>query len=160
MKRWIRVAAVCALPLTVVTACGGDDEVTAEDVKKKIVEQLTEGDEPTTAEQAECLADGVVAEFGVERANELAETAESEDIEDVLSASEIETFSNLAVGCIDMRQIAIDSMLQSGLSQDQAECVADALGDDDLQAMVSAGMSGGEADTSAVEAAALECMTS
>lgn len=157
MKRWIRIAAVCALPLTAI-ACGGDDEVSADEVKDKIVEQMTEGEEAMTEEQAECLADGVVADFGVERANELAETPDTEDIEDVLTASEIETFSNLAVTCIDVRQIAIDSMLGSGLSQEQAECVVDSLGDEDLQAMVSAGMSGGEADTSAVESAAAECM--
>ena len=158
MQRAIRILAVAGaavLPFSLV-ACGGDDDAGG-NTRQEIIDQMTEGDDGATPEQAGCMADGILAEFGEDRARELLEADDDADIEDVLSPEEQAQFAELGLGCVDARAMIVDSLTDSGFSADEAACVADSFDDAQLQEMMQAGMAGQDPDPQAMADAVMEC---
>lgn len=151
-----------AAPFTI-AACGGDDDAGGGggDTRQRIIDDMMAGDEPDgpTAEQAECMADGIIDALGEERANELLEIEGDAEIEDVLTPDEQATFARLGVGCVDAREMMTEQMVASGMSAEQAECVVDAIGDEQLEEMMEAEIAGGSADPAAIADAVSTCMT-
>jgi len=155
IKRSMAVAALAVLPFAAV-ACGGDDDGGGGNTRQQIIDQMTEGGDGPSDEQAGCMADGIIASLGEDRAKELLEAGDVE-IDEALSPDEQTKFAELALACVDARAMIIEQLTASGFSDDDATCVIDALDDDQLQAMVEAGMAGGEPDQAALVEAVMGC---
>jgi hypothetical protein len=157
----LALALVAAAPLTI-AACGGDDDAGGGgDTRQRIIDEMMEGDEADgpTAEQAACMADGIIDALGEDRANELLEVEDDAEIEDVLTSEEQTTFAQLGLGCVDARELMTEQMVASGMSEEQATCVVDAIGDEQLEAMMEAELEGGTADQAAIADAVATCTT-
>jgi hypothetical protein len=156
----LTLALVAATPLTI-AACGGDDDAGGGDTRQRIIDEMMAGEdaEGPTAEQAECMADGIIDALGEDRANELLEVEGDAEIEDVLTPDEQATFAQLGVGCVDARAMMTEQMVASGMSEEEAECVVDAIGDEQLEEMMEAEIAGGTADPAAIADAVTTCMT-
>ena len=159
MQRGLRILAVAGaavLPFSLV-ACGGDDDDAGGNTRQEIIDQMTEGADGATPEQAGCMADGILAEFGEGRAKELLALDDDVEIEEVLSPEEQAKFAELGLGCVDARAMIVESLTGSGFSADEAACIADSFDDAQLQAMMQASMAGEQPDPQAMADAVMEC---
>lgn len=150
-----------AAPLTM-AACGGDDDAgVGGDTRQRIIDDMLAGDDPEgpTPEQAECMADGILEALGEDRANELLELGDDAEIEEVLTPAEQTAFAELGVGCVDARELLTEQLVDSDMSEEQAACVVDAIGDEQLEEMMQAEIAGGTADQAAIADAVATCMT-
>ena len=157
----LALALVAAAPLTVAACSGDDDDAGGGDTRQRIMDEMMAGDEADgpTAEQAGCMADGIIDALGEDRAKELLEVDDDAEIEDVLTPEEQETFAQLGVGCVDARAMMTEQMVATGMTAEQAECVVDAIGDEQLEEMMEAEIAGGSADQAAIADAVATCMT-
>ena len=155
IKRSMAVAALAVLPFAAV-ACGGDDDAGGGNTRQQIIDQMTEGGDGPTAEQAGCMADGLLASLGEGRVKELLALGDVE-IDEALSPDEQSKFASAAVACIDAKAMVREQLTGTGFSEDDANCIIDAIGDDNLQALIEAGMTGGAGDQSAITDAVLAC---
>ena len=140
---------VVALML-ILAACGdggglsGEAQAKADEIKDELLED-TSAENPFADEAAaECFADGLVSEFGLDRINELDSGEGVEAGFENMTAAEQETVADLALDCIDFQDMMREMMVNSGLPADQADCVADALDDDLMKALFLAEISGEE----------------
>lgn len=154
MHRGLRLAALAVLPLSLL-ACGGDDDASGSDVRQQVIDEITEDGE-ATPEQAGCVADGMIAQFGEGRVRELLALDDDTDIEEALSADEQSQFARVALGCVDAREM-LTEQLTATFSQEDAECIVAAFDDDTLQSMMETAMGGGTPDESAMMDAVLAC---
>jgi hypothetical protein len=158
--------AVLALAL-LAAACGGDGgglgaaaQAKADEIKTELMAD-TSAENPFTDEAAaSCFADGLVGEFGVDRINELDSGAGVEEGFANMTAAEQETVADLAMGCIDFQSIIKEQMAASGLPEEQANCVADALSDDVLKALFLAQIRGEDpTENEELMTVVLSCLT-
>ena len=155
--RVLAVAVVAIAPFSL-AACGGDDDAAGGGaVRQQVIDQMTEGGDGPTAEQAGCMADGLLASLGEGRVKELLALGEDVEIEEALSPDEQSKFASAAVACIDAKAMVREQLTGTGFSEDDANCIIDAIGDDNLQALIEAGMTGGAGDQSAITDAVLAC---
>lgn len=124
----------------VLAACGGDggslnaaEKAKADEIKAELLEDTSAENPFADEKSAGCFADGIVAEFGVERIDQLDTGDGVEDGFANMTAAEQETVADLAMDCIDFQAMIKDQMAASGLPEAQANCVADALSDDLLR---------------------------
>ncbi|HWL44068.1 MAG TPA: hypothetical protein VNQ73_14090 [Ilumatobacter sp.] len=160
--RFLAVAFVAVAPFTV-AACGGDDDDAGGSgggsLEAQVVARMMEdadADGPTQ-EQAECAASQMVSSLGADRTRELLGAPEDSDIEDLLSAQEQQLFMAAAMSCLDVRAMIVEQFVASGFSADDANCLADALGDETLADMGAAAASGGQPDPTVIAGAVMEC---
>src|SRR5687768_5668434 len=106
------VAVLCAALMTL-SACGnGDDDKARENIKTAVLEEetdLTGGAKPTE-EQADCIADGMVDDVGVETLQEyellddnleINEEADPTDMEE----GDADALAEVFVDCIDVEEM-------------------------------------------------------
>lgn len=151
--RILAVAGAAALAISL-SACGGGDDG---DTRQAIIDQMTEDADGPTEEQAGCMADGILAQFGEGRAKELLKVSDDAEISEVLTPDEQAKFAQLGVECVDTRAMIIDSLTASGFSAEDASCVAESLDDAQLQAMMQAGLAGEQPDQQALTDAVMDC---
>lgn len=150
-------------------ACGDDDAgggLSAEEQAKanEIATELvadTSGENPfTDQETAACFSNGLVSEFGLARINELDSGAGVEAGFADMTEAEQENVADLAMTCVDFGAIIKDQMTASGLPEEQANCVADAMNDDLLKGLFLAQIRGEDpAENDALMGVVLECLT-
>lgn len=129
--------------MLVLAACGddgggglsGEEQAKADEIKAELLADTSAENPFADEESASCFANGIVGEFGLERVNELDSGEGVEAGFEDMTAAEQETVADLAMECIDFQQMIKDQMAASGLPEDQANCVADALSDDLLKDM-------------------------
>ena len=129
-------------------ACGGDGGLSAEEQAKvdEIVAELTEDTSeanPFADEaDAQCFAEGIVGEVGLERINEL-DTGEGLEAGFAnMTADEQESIVDAALGCIDFPAYMSEQLAGAGLTEDQANCVSEGLDDDMIKALFLAQIAG------------------
>jgi hypothetical protein len=147
-------AVLCAAMLTL-TACGSsDDDQAKENIKASVLEDNAEvvGDTKLTDEQAECFADGMVDDIGVEKLQdynlinddfEIVQDAEPTD----MSKGDAEAMAAVITGCVDMKQMIEDQINEQAgtdLTEEQAQCVSDAIDEDAIEAGLAASFQGDE----------------
>ena len=129
--------------LLVLAACGDDSGggLSAEE-QAKAVEIAAELTGDTTPENpfgneaaATCFSEGIVSSFGLARINELDTGTGVEAGFANMTAAEQETVADLALSCIDFNTVMKDQMLAGGLSEAQANCVAEGLNNDLLKGL-------------------------
>lgn len=150
MKKTVATLSVLLLTLT---ACGGgEDEETA---KKNLRASFTENDTigEATEEQANCMADGMVDELGVETLQEYKilddDLKVNEDPGDVeMSEDDANKAADVVVGCVDVAEMITEQMASGddSLTDEQAECIKDAIDEDVMRDMLAAEFQGKESD--------------
>jgi mevalonate kinase len=161
-----KTAAVLCAALLALTACGGDEEsepqaeetVSAEDTKAKesikasVLDNATEvvGGASLTEEQADCFADGLVDDVGVEKLQEynlidenyeMTEDAQPTD----MSQEDAEATAAVVTGCVDVKgliQEQIDADAGTQLTEEQAECISGASDEETIEAGLAATFQG------------------
>lgn len=134
-------------------ACGGGGGLSAEEQAKadEITAELTADqsiENPfSDQEKASCFSEGLVAELGLDRINALDTGEGVEDGFANMTAEEQGKVADLAIDCIDMQAYMGEMMANSGLPEDQAQCVADGLDDDLIKELFLAQISGADVTT-------------
>jgi hypothetical protein len=146
-------SALCAVLLTL-TACGsGDDETAKKNIKASILEEegaVPAGTRPTE-KQADCMANGMVDDVGVEKLQEykvldedlkIIKDSEPTDLE----KGDAEALAAVIVGCVDMTKLIQDQVesAQTQLTGEQSECIRDAIDEDTIEAGLAASFQGKE----------------
>jgi hypothetical protein len=134
----------------VLAACGGDGGLSAEEQAKadELTAELTADqsiENPfADEEKASCFSEGLVGALGVDRINELDTGGGVEAGFANMTADEQSNVADLAIDCIDMQAYMGEMMANSGLSQEQADCVADGLDDDMIKELFLAQIGGAD----------------
>jgi hypothetical protein len=89
MRRSPLTGSLAALSLVVaLAACGQADEPSAEDVRADLSEELQAYDTDLTADEADCMAEVIVDEVGLDELNDVDfSAAEPEDLADAFGAA-------------------------------------------------------------------------
>jgi hypothetical protein len=151
-----RVLLALAVGVLLLGACGDDDDSGSalgnggdlSSEEQQIVDELKSGileDETgliLTDAEADCAAVGILRAVGTDRANELSDAPDGEDN---LTADEAEKSAAAMVQCADLRPLFVSSFTEAGeISEESAQCLADAISDDDIEAILVAGFTGDE----------------
>jgi len=137
-------AALTALCLFGATACGGSDgsssgaaspeEQAATDA---LVAMLSEDPEmPLSDDEARCAAGAFIRELGAEA---IVEAIQSGDEPDFASDDEM-LFLNAVLDCVDLNRMMMESMMADGASEEEASCIVEAFGEDEMRDLVSMSM--------------------
>ncbi len=146
MKKTLAVASVLLMTLT---ACGGgDDEQTAkENLRASFAEEDTF--DGTTEEQANCIADGIVDELGVDKLKEyellnddLEVNKEPGEVE--MSEEDADASAEAIIECVDVASLFTAGMddTEQSLTDEQRECVEGAVDEDAMKEVLSAEFQG------------------
>jgi hypothetical protein len=176
----VRRLAVVAVALAVIAAACGDDggtnldegeQAVADSLAVAIGSESGAGDPFESQADAQCFAEGIVAELGTGRLVEVGLTADAADSQGAFAAlttAEIESVADVALECIDVEAFLSAEFAAGGISEESASCLADAVIDTDfMRRGLIAGMTGDETydpssdpDTiGALMSAATECLT-
>jgi hypothetical protein len=149
-----KTAAVLCAALMTLSACGnGDDDKARENIKAAVLEDetdLTGGAKPTE-EQADCIANGMVDDVGVDTLQEydlLNDNLEINDDADPtdMKAEDADALAGVFVDCIDVEEMfaaQFDSSEQE-LTDDQKSCITDAIDEEAMKDGLSASFQGEE----------------
>jgi mevalonate kinase len=170
-----KTAAVLCAALLALTACGGDETsepqaentVSAEDTKAKenikasVLDNATEvvGGASLTEEQAECFADGLVDDVGVEKLQEYKLIDENYEMSENaqptnMSQEDAEATAAVVTGCVDVKglvQDQINSDAGQQLTEEQAACITDAIDEEKVEAGLAATFQGLEGKENPLE---------
>jgi hypothetical protein len=164
-------AALCAVLLTLTACGGGDDDEAKKNIKANILEEgdggVAAGTKPTEKE-AECMADGMVDEVGVEKLQEYKlldedlKIIEDSDPTDMVKG-DAESLAGVVVDCVDMTKLIqdqVDSGSGTKLTDDQRSCISDAIDEDTIKAGLAASFQGEDEDNpmAAMQGEMLKCV--
>jgi len=162
-------AVLCAAALTL-SACGnGDDDEAKKNIKAAVLEDetsLTGGTKPTE-EQADCIADGMVDDVGVETLQDYDLLDKDLKINDDANPTDMkeddaDALAGVFVDCIDVEEM-FAAQFESGdqdLPEDQQECIKDAIDEDAMKDGLSASFQGEEDEGfTEMQTKMMECVT-
>jgi hypothetical protein len=120
---------------------GGDERSEDEQAYVDAIAAYTESQQSEElsfdAEQSRCFAEAIVDAVGVDSLRDVAtpeeiRTSEEEDPLDAMEVSrgQAEAVYDDANGCVDFRQVFLDSARQNGVTDSQLECLEGALSED------------------------------
>ena len=151
MKKTLAGLSVMLLTLTACGDGGADEQEAKDNLKASFTEDDSLG--AATEEQAECVANGMVDELGVETLQEYnildEDLAYNEDPGEVeMSEDDADKASTVVVDCIDLASLFTSEMESSdqGLTDEQKECVEGAIDEGAMKEMLSAEFQGKESD--------------
>lgn len=126
----------------VAAACGDDDagvnaegQALADAILADMMADEEEGDEFDEADMR-CFAEGIVADLGVARLNDLGVT--TEDVGDpevafrAMTDAEMERMADIGLRCIDYEAGFIEAMTADGMSRESAECLTERMAESDF----------------------------
>jgi glutamate dehydrogenase/leucine dehydrogenase len=140
------------LALTVLlAACGGgggglsaEEQAKADEISAELVADQSAENPFASAEAASCFSEGIVEKLGLDRINELDTGGGVEAGFANMTASEQETVAGLAIDCIDFPAYMSEQLTGAGLTEAQANCVAEGLNDDLVKQLFLAQISGAD----------------
>ncbi len=163
MRRLIVLLAALAM---VLAACGDDDgsgglSTEEQAVAAAIAADASAGSEAgdpfSDPEAAQCMAEGVVKDIGMERLAEIGVTAESADQEQAfanMTDTEIDVVISYTLDCVDIEAVMAEQMEAQGLDAETAQCFADEFDEDFYRVAFRTTLTGGEFDPTADPAVA------
>jgi hypothetical protein len=131
-----RVFLAVLLVVALVAACGDDDQTSADALAAAIAADDDPANPLSDAADAQCVADGLVAEFGVARLDALGLTPESVNIGDLrttgagMQPEEREAFVAVVGQCIAIGDAYAASATQSGFSEQEARCLVESFSEE------------------------------
>jgi hypothetical protein len=146
-------AVLCAAVLTL-SACGnGDDDEAKKNIKAAVLDDetsLTGGAKPTE-DQANCIADGMVDDVGVEKLQKYDLLDKDLKINDDADPTDMkeedaDALAGVFVDCIDVDEMFADQFASGDqkLPDEAQECIKDAIDEDAMKAGLSASFQGKE----------------
>ena len=156
MSRFTALVAVLAL---LAFACGdtgggggegfsADEQALSDAIRDAILED-PDPDSPFGTEEATCVGDGAIKEFGLEGLLELGITVDNADPGDAFDGAtdeQVEKVVDVTLGCVDFTKAFVDAAA-GDISQESAECLGDGLEDGGLlRPLVKAGFTDEEFD--------------
>lgn len=172
MRKTVAAVFAALLVLVALSACGQNDEETARaNIKEGVLEDDdVSGGTPLTEEQAECFADGLVDEVGVDTLQDYGllddDLALVDDANPTnMSAEDARATAGVLTGCVDMVKLLreqIDDQSEVDLTDEQADCIAEAIDQDAIRDALAATFQGKDDDESALTDSMgplMECFT-
>lgn len=154
--------------MMLLAACGGGggglsaaEQAKADEIKAQLLADTSAENVFGEEEAATCFSEGLVSDLGLERINalEASGVALQEGFAN-LTAAEQEKVADRAIGCIDFPAMMREQLTGAGLSEDQANCVADGLDDDMVKSLLMAYISGQDVTQNAdLMGVVIGCMT-
>lgn len=165
-----KIAAVLCATTLLLSACGNSDDDTAKkNIKAAVLKDdtsLTGGAKPTE-EQANCIADGMVDDVGVDTLQKykllddnlkINEDANPTD----MSSDDADALAGVFVDCIDVEKMFADQFAQGDqkLTEDQQKCLSDAIDEDAMKSGLSASFQGKDDEAfTEMQNAMMKCIT-
>lgn len=151
----LAAAAASALLALGVSGCGGQEDEAKASMSDSFQQQDV-GGIGVDQEQADCMADGIVDGVGVEQLQEYDilddDGRVNEDLEDAqLEEQDADTVSAALVDCIGAETIVEEQVVQDEMTGPQKDCVRDAVGEESLKGLISAGFQGADASDESVQ---------
>lgn len=168
MKKTIAGLSVLLLSLT---ACGGgglsSDEKSAIEALSTSIRDDSDQTGAFTSDKAEadCIAEGMVTEIGIDNLVEYEILTEDFKANDTLEQTEMSeadagAAADVVLDCMDVRAMMMDQMGVSELPAEVLTCLEGALSDDIIKSMMVASFTGTEDETAnEVSAAIMSCVT-
>ena len=134
----------------VLAACGGggglsaEEQAKADEITAELIADPSAENPFADEEKASCFSEGLVGELGLDRINELDTGGGVDEGFGNMTAEEQSAVADLAIDCIDMQAYMGEMLANAGLSQDQADCVAEGLNDDLIKQLFLAQISGAD----------------
>ncbi len=163
-------AALCATLLISLSACGSsEDDEAKESIKASVLEENASvaGGTKLTDDQAECFANGMVDDVGVEDMQKyklldkdlkIIRDADPTD----MSQEDADATANVIVSCVDMKKLITDQIntnAQTDLTDEQTACVDDAIDEEAIKDGLSASFQGESANPMAdMQGALMQCV--
>ncbi len=161
-----KMGLVLVVLVMVLPACGGgggglsaEEQAKADEIAAELTADTSAENPFADEEAAACFSEGIVGELGLERINALDTGAGVEAGFADMTEAEQETVADLALGCIDFPAMMREQMAAAGLSEDQANCVAEGLDDDVLKTLFLAQIRGEDvASSEELMAVVMSCL--
>lgn len=135
-----------ALALTLVlSGCGGGDEAQAAEAISASMMEDSDDEFTVDQEQADCVGEGMVDEIGVDKLQEygiLTDDLTSEGAEGLgdtpMEEGDADSAADVIVSCVDAEEMMAEQMAADAtMTDEQKECVSEALDEDALKQMFS-----------------------
>jgi len=161
------VAACAALLLLTGCGGGGDEDEAKENIKAGLLEQDSglAGTE-VTEEQAQCVSDGLVDDIGVDKLQEYGVLEDDLSVDasaapENVDAEDADTLASVIIDCVDFKEVMTEQMgATADLTDEQKTCLSDAIDEEALKDLLSAGFQGEEPEMGAdMQADMMKCMT-
>ncbi|MEM9522332.1 MAG: hypothetical protein AAGA37_23710 [Actinomycetota bacterium] len=115
----------------VAAACGSDR--TTDERAAAIADVIKDDNEfPLTDDEAECTANNMVDSLDSETIDAIIADVDA-DIED---SEQTVIAMNALFDCIDLEALMIEQLTEDGTSEDEARCIVEAFGEDDIRSLV------------------------
>ncbi len=161
----MRTAGALGALLLVVAGCGGGSD---DDVKKAIADELvaSSGDGlEVSKSEAECIADGMVDEVGVDQLKEYGIVTDDGKVDkspdDVkMSEDDADATATAFVDCVDVQELMLGQIPTEGMDDSMKACVEEALSEDVIHDVLAASFAGEDLDSAFPDLATTmqECM--
>lgn len=153
MRRHL-AAVVLGLLCLSATGCGQTEEAKASLSRSFQKEDL--GNTEVSREQADCMADSIVDEVGIDQLKEYGVLDDDGTVNDNLGETELATddadaVSGALVDCIGTEEILTAQVVQPEMTKKQRTCILETITADKLKALISAGFQGGAPGAEAQE---------
>jgi len=155
-----RIACAALAFALIASACGdsggtegGDgfsaaEQALSEAIRDSILEDAEPGD-PFGTQEATCIGDEAVKQFGIDGLLELGITTESPDPGDAFDGAtdeQVDTVIDVTLGCVDFAKAFVEAAA-GGISEESAQCLGDGLENEGLlRPLVKAGFQDEEFD--------------
>lgn len=133
-KIWWMIACLAVFS----AACGDSDSTSAgasiDDPRVQEVADVLKGDEdfPIEDSEAECAASRLVGDLPDDAIQLMLDNPDGDITESVDAETAVLAFDGI-LDCVDIRRAMVESMVADGSSQEEAECMADVFGEDELR---------------------------
>ena len=137
-----KLFALFAVMMIFAVACGDDDDggsssdsALGDAIAVAILSSAGDDEFAPTEDQADCIAGAVIDTVGEDKLAELGVTAESIEegmaLEEAgLSEEEMQEYVDASLECLDLTGVITESLVSDGMSEEDAECIAEGLPDD------------------------------
>lgn len=153
----MKKTAACALLLLALTGCGASEDDTAKkNIKESVLKESSSvaGGAKLTEKQAECFADGMVDDVGVEDMQKYKLL--DKDLKIIKDATptdmpqgDADATADVIVSCVDMRALItaqINDSAKTDLTAEQSDCVDAAIDEDVIRDALSASFQGKQSE--------------
>lgn len=141
----LMVAGGLTLSLALAGCGGGGDEAEAAEAISQAMVEDSGSEFAVDEEQADCVGEGLVDELGVDKLQEYGIVTEDLTVEQSVTNANVtmeeqdaDNAAGVIVGCIDTQTILAEELSAGGdMSEEQQECIGEALDDEALTTMFS-----------------------
>ncbi|MFT7645393.1 MAG: hypothetical protein ACI8Y4_000121 [Candidatus Poriferisodalaceae bacterium] len=146
MKRILALLAVTSLGAA---ACGGGDSASSDPRVAELATKMLEADDALTSDsgEAKCAAEKIVNGLPSDTVDVLLESEEVDLAEVDLTIDEQKVVLDGMFECVDFNRELRDQFIADGATEEQANCATDAMGEEEMRAIVELSFADDDGDT-------------